>query len=90
MDIILMMGPPGSGKGTYSGKLAEKYGYVHISVGDLLRARGQIDDEIGREVKALMDRNVILPDRLVTDLVAERLASEPAGATIILDGYPRA
>jgi len=89
MNIILMMGPPGSGKGTYSAELAKKYGYTHISVGDMLRERGKIDDALGREVKGLMDQNVLLPDEMVSRLVAERLGQEPQNATVILDGYPR-
>ncbi|MBI1256733.1 MAG: adenylate kinase [Chloroflexi bacterium] len=89
MNIIIMMGPPGSGKGTYSKKLAEKYGYTHISMGEMLRNRAAIDDERGREVKSYMDRNVLLPERLVAPVLKETLAKVPPTATVILDGYPR-
>lgn len=89
MDLIIVTGPPGSGKGTQSKELAAKKGYVHISTGDLLRERMQVDDELGRHIKGIMDANDFISDEIMWTLLEERLQQEPQNATVLLDGFPR-
>lgn len=89
MNIIIILGPPGSGKGTYSEALAKRHGFTHISSGELLRERARIDDVLGREVKYWMDQNVLLADEIVSKVVEDHLRQLPPDQTIILDGFPR-
>ena len=85
---ILVLGPQGSGKGTQATRLAEEHEIPHVSTGDMFRA---LDDssELGREVKAIMDRGDLVPDDVTIQMIRERLAADDAQAGFILDGFPR-
>ncbi|MCI1666097.1 MAG: adenylate kinase [Atopobiaceae bacterium] len=88
MNIVLL-GAPGAGKGTQAQKLVEEYGIAHISTGDLLRAAVAADSKLGRQAKSFMDEGKLVPDKLVIDLVKERLDADDAQKGFILDGFPR-
>jgi len=86
---VILIGAPGSGKGTQAKKLMEALGYAHISTGDLLRAAVKAGSELGRKAKGFMDDGALVPDSLVIDLLVEALDTEAASAGFILDGFPR-
>ena len=88
MNIVLL-GAPGAGKGTQAQKLVEEFGVAHISTGDLLRAAVKAGTKLGVKAKEYMDAGQLVPDKLVVDLVTERLASDDAKKGFILDGFPR-
>lgn len=88
MNIVLL-GAPGAGKGTQAAKLVEKYGYAHISTGDMLRAAVKNQTPLGIEAKKFMDAGDLVPDEVVIGLVKERLQDEDTQAGFILDGFPR-
>ena len=88
MNLVLL-GAPGSGKGTQAQKLVADYGFAHISTGDLLRAAVKAGTPLGVEAKGYMDAGQLVPDELVLALLKERLASDDASKGFILDGYPR-
>jgi adenylate kinase len=86
---LILLGPPGSGKGTQAKRLAAAYGIPHISTGDMFRAAMAAGTELGRQVKAIYDSGRLVPDELTTELVRERLAEDDVAAGFVLDGYPR-
>ncbi len=86
---IVLLGPPGSGKGTQAAILVKKMGVPHISTGDLLRAAVRDGTELGRKAKAFMDEGALVPDELMLGLIAERLEADDVAKGFILDGYPR-
>ena len=86
---VLIIGPPGSGKGTQAARIAEKRGIAHISTGDMLRAAISAGTELGQKVKAICDRGDLVPDELMLDLVKERLEEPDAKKGFLLDGFPR-
>lgn len=86
---IILMGPPGSGKGTQAKLLCEHYGIVHISTGDLLRAAMQEDTPKGRELKELMGTGNLIADSVVLDLLKKRLDQDDCKKGYLLDGFPR-
>ena len=86
---LILIGAPGSGKGTQAKKLKEQLGYAHISTGDLLRAAVAAGSELGRQAKGHMDAGGLVPDELVIDLLKEALATPEAEHGFILDGFPR-
>lgn len=88
MNIVLL-GAPGAGKGTQAQKLVEEFGVAHISTGDLLRAAVKAGTKLGVKAKSYMDNGQLVPDRLVVDLVTERLDADDAQKGFILDGFPR-
>ena len=88
MNIVLL-GAPGSGKGTQAQKLVAEYGFAHISTGDLLRAAIKEGSKLGKKAKGYMDEGKLVPDDLVIDLVKERLEADDAQKGFILDGFPR-
>ena len=87
MDLVLL-GPPGSGKGTQAALLSEKYGIPAISTGDVLRAQVEAGTPLGKRVKAYIDRGELVPDSLVVDLIQHRLLADTQQG-FILDGFPR-
>lgn len=88
MNIVLL-GAPGAGKGTQAAKLVEKFGFAHISTGDILRAAVKNQTPLGVKAKTYMDAGDLVPDDLVIDLVKERLQDEDTAKGFILDGFPR-
>jgi adenylate kinase len=88
MDIILL-GPPGSGKGTQAKMIADKYKVKHISTGDILRENVRNGTSLGVEAKKFMDAGKLVPDSLLIDIIKDRLAKPDVKAGWMLDGYPR-
>jgi len=86
---LILIGAPGSGKGTQAKRLLEQLGYAHISTGDLLRAAVKAGSELGKQAKGYMDAGGLVPDALVIDLLREALAQPAATKGFILDGFPR-
>ena len=87
--ICVMVGPPGSGKGTQAELIAAALGVPHISTGELLRAEAAAGTPLGREVAPLLAAGELVPDELMERLVQQRLAAPDAAPGAILDGYPR-
>ena len=85
----MLMGPPGSGKGTQAVRVAERYRLPHISTGDALRAAVKAATPIGREVAGIVASGRLVGDELITGIVRERLKADDARGGCILDGYPR-
>ncbi len=86
---LVLLGPPGAGKGTHSQILSKDLGLPHVSTGDMLREAIRQGSSAGLKAKEFMDRGDLVPDQLVIDLVAERLKQEDAKVGFILDGFPR-
>ena len=89
MIRILLIGPPGAGKGTQAALLAQHFGIPAISTGDIFRENVRNETPLGLEAKAFMDRGEYVPDSLTNALVRDRLNQEDAVAGFLLDGYPR-
>ncbi len=89
MKNIIIFGAPGSGKGTYSDKIVEKYGYGHISTGDVLRGEIKNGTELGKIAKGYIDNGQLIPDELMIDILAKTYDTFPAGKGVIFDGFPR-
>ncbi|MEE1876101.1 adenylate kinase [Altererythrobacter litoralis] len=88
MNIILL-GPPGAGKGTQSGRLVEQYGMRQLSTGDMLRAAVKAQTPVGIKAKAVMDRGELVSDEIVSELIDAELAAMDPATGAIFDGYPR-
>ncbi|GAB3135191.1 adenylate kinase [Marisediminicola antarctica] len=86
---LLIVGPPGAGKGTQAAKLASDFGIPAIATGDIFRHNIRTGTELGTQVKAIVDAGDYVPDSLTNELVASRLAEEDALEGFLLDGYPR-
>ena len=86
---IMLIGAPGSGKGTQAKKLKESLGYAHVSTGDLLRAAVKQGTELGKQAKSFMDAGGLVPDELVIGLLEEALTKPETQQGFILDGFPR-
>lgn len=86
---IVLLGAPGSGKGTQAALLVEELGLPHISTGELLRSAAKSGSELGMQAKAVMDRGELVSDDIMLGLIEERLSQPDAEAGFILDGYPR-
>ena len=89
MTRLLLIGPPGAGKGTQAARLAEIYGIPAISTGDIFRSNVKNGTELGTKAKAFMDAGDNVPDSLTNELIRDRLEDEDAQAGFLLDGYPR-
>ena len=87
--VFIFLGPPGAGKGTQAMRLARRYGMPHLSTGDMLREAVAKGTQIGLDAKPLMDRGELVPDPLVTKMVAERLERGDCSRGCVFDGYPR-
>ena len=86
---IILLGPPGSGKGTQAALIEQKFGYPKISTGDLLREAVQKNTPLGAKAEAAMNRGELVNDDIVVKMVAERVAEEDCKNGYILDGFPR-
>jgi adenylate kinase len=86
---IVIFGAPGSGKGTQSERIVERYGLDHISTGDVLRAEIAAGSELGKTAKALIDHGQLIPDELMIGILASKLDSLAGGKGVIFDGFPR-
>ncbi len=86
---LILMGPPGAGKGTQSQVLSEKFEIPQISTGDILRANVKDKTDIGLEARSYMDSGALVPDKLVVDMIVERLTHNDCARGFILDGFPR-
>ena len=89
MTRMLLMGPPGSGKGTQATRIADKLGIVPISTGDIFRHNVKNMTELGQEAKRYMDAGDFVPDEVTNRMVADRIAQADAASGFLLDGYPR-
>ncbi len=89
MFNIILFGPPGSGKGTQSTHLVEKYGLIHLGTGDLLRREMKDGTPLGLEAKSLIESGALVPDAVVVGMIASALDNNPAAKGFLFDGFPR-
>ena len=89
MVNFLIFGPPGSGKGTQSVKLAEKFNLVHLSTGDMLRAEITAGTELGKKMSSIMAKGELVPDEVVIEMIAVKIDAAKGTAGFLFDGYPR-
>lgn len=89
MFNTILFGPPGSGKGTQSEKLIEKYGWIHLSTGDLLRKEMKEGTPLGKEAKSLIEKGHLVPDEVVIGMISSALEANPEAKGFLFDGFPR-
>ncbi|HEY8960498.1 adenylate kinase [Chitinophaga sp.] len=89
MVNLILFGPPGSGKGTQSANIIQKYGLIHLSTGDLLRSEIGDKTPLGLEAKKFMDQGLLVPDEVVIGMISSKLDANPDARGFIFDGFPR-
>jgi len=89
MRILVLLGPPGAGKGTQAKRLERAYGIVQLSTGDMLRAAVASGSDLGREAKDVMDAGKLMPDAIMTEIISDRIEKPDCANGFILDGFPR-
>jgi adenylate kinase len=86
---LIILGPPGAGKGTQAVRIADRLGVRHLSTGEMLRAAVQAETEIGVQVRVIIEAGALVPDHMVLRIVADRIDAPDAEAGFVLDGFPR-
>lgn len=86
---LILLGPPGAGKGTQASSIVAEYGITHISTGDIFRHNIKNETELGKKVKSYLDKGQLVPDELTIDLVWDRLSKDDCKKGFLLDGFPR-
>lgn len=89
MFNLVIFGAPGSGKGTQSGNITEKYGFIHLSTGDLLRAEKKSGTALGEQIKTLIDAGNLVPDEIIQEMVKNFVHNNKNAKGFIFDGFPR-
>jgi adenylate kinase len=89
MVNFLIFGPPGSGKGTQSVRLAKKFNLIHLSTGDMLRAEIAAGTELGKKMSLIMSKGELVPDAVVIEMIANKIDSSKGSAGFLFDGFPR-
>ena len=89
MFNLILFGPPGSGKGTQSEKLIERFGWIHLSTGDLLRKEIDNATQLGLAAKSFMDKGQLVPDEVVIGMINSALEANPTAKGFLFDGFPR-
>jgi adenylate kinase len=89
MVNFLIFGPPGSGKGTQSVRLAEKFNLLHLSTGDMLRAEITAGTELGKKMSLIMSKGELVPDEVVIEMIAHKIDTSKGSAGFLFDGFPR-
>ncbi|MEW5895288.1 MAG: adenylate kinase [Candidatus Omnitrophota bacterium] len=86
---VVLLGPPGAGKGTLAAAIKEKFGMLHLSTGDILRAEMKSGSSLGNEMKSFVDKGELVPDEVVTRIIANKLRNSDLSKGVLFDGYPR-
>ena len=89
MKNVILLGPPGSGKGTQSAKLIARYNLKQLSTGDMLRAEVKAGTDLGKKAKIIMDRGDLLPDDIIIGMIADNMGKPDCAKGVIFDGFPR-
>jgi adenylate kinase len=86
---VVLIGPPGAGKGTQASRISERFGWPHVATGDILRANAERGTALGRKAQGDMDRGDLVPDDLIIDMVLDRVGEPDLADGFVLDGFPR-